>query len=71
MSEKNANVTTIVEWMDMLKPHGTHPSGVRAVRLTHFVPAGDVLAYGQQPYGATFWGGYLHRGSVLCTPPPA
>ena len=31
----------------------------------------DVLAYGQPPHGATFLGGSLHRGSVLCTPPPA
>ena len=38
-----------IRWMDVLKPHATHPFGVRAVRLTHFVPAGDVLAYGQQP----------------------
>ncbi len=34
-------------WMDVLNPHATHPFGVRAVRLTHFVPSGDVLAYGQ------------------------
>ena len=38
-----------VKWMDMITPHATHPSGVRAVRLTHFVPAGDVLSYGQPP----------------------
>ena len=38
-----------IRWMDVLKPHATHPFGVRAVRLTHFVPAGDVLAYGQPP----------------------
>ena len=36
-------------WMDVLNPHATHPFGVRAVRLTHFVPSGDVLAYGQLP----------------------
>ena len=34
-------------WMDVLNPHATHPFGVRAVRLTHFVPFVDVLAYGQ------------------------
>ncbi len=41
-----------VKWMDMITPHATHPSGVRAVRLTHFVPAGDVLAYGQPSYAS-------------------
>ena len=59
------------EWMDMLKPHGTHPSGVRAVRLTHFVPAGDVLAYGQpasQPLaGDALTYGQLAHG-ISCLP---
>ena len=36
-----------IRGMDILKPHATHPFGVRAVRLTHFVPSGDVLASGQ------------------------
>ena len=43
----NHHVSLLV--MDVLNPHATHPFGVRAVRLTHFVPSGDVLAYGQLP----------------------
>ena len=76
MAHSHGYCELAVLWLRLLCDAGCRPErprwgrpGLRPATLA--TASWDVLAYGQPPHGATFLGGSLHRGSVLCTPPPA